>query len=89
MKKFLAISVLLFTATVLADDSSPLTELNAEAAKAPQIAKSQVLTVKERLNRIEYIDVTSEKELIEDESTEISVEIEQILAEAEKEDSKS
>ena len=86
MKRLLLAVVLVCAPFVLAEDAKVTTKVEAaSASEIPQVKKPYVLTVKERLARIEYIDVTSEKKLIEDETTALEPKLEAILAEAEKE----
>lgn len=86
MKRLLLAVVLVCAPFALAEEAKVTTKVEAASASAvPQVKKPYVLTVKERLARIEYIDVTSEKKLIEDETTALEAKLEAILAEAEKE----
>lgn len=86
MKRLLLAVVLVCAPFALAEEAKVTTKVEAASSSViPQVKKPYVLTVKERLARIEYIDVTSEKKLIEDETTALEPELEAILAEAEKE----
>lgn len=86
MKRLLSVLVVLIAPFMLGEDANVSAKSEASAASdVPKVKKPQVLTVKERLARLEYIDVTSEKQLIEDESTALEPELEAILAEAEEE----
>ena len=81
MKKLLIFVAVVAAPFMLAEDTQ---SKSAIAVKdSPKVAEPYVLTVKEKLARLEYIDVTSEKELIEDSSTELAPELEAILKQAE------
>lgn len=86
MKRLLLAAVLVCAPFILAEEAKVTTKAEvASTSVTPQVKKPYVLTVKERLARIEYIDVTSEKKLIEDKTTALEPKLEAILAEAEKE----
>lgn len=87
MKKLLIACASICTCFALADSPAPVVQIDTPIEKVQKVAKPHVLTVKEKLARIEYIDVTSEKETIEDATTELEPELEAILeaaAEADK-----
>lgn len=86
MKRLLLAVVLVCTPFALAEDAKVTTMVTtASASDVPKVKNPHVLTVREKLARIEYINVTSEKKLIEDETTALDPKLEAILAEAEKE----
>ena len=86
MKRLLLAVVLVCTPFALAEDAKVTTMVTTvSASDVPKVKNPHVLTVREKLARIEYINVTSEKKLIEDETTALEPKLEAILAEAEKE----
>ena len=83
MRKLTTIFAVLLMTTVSADDVTPkASDDKGVKATPPKVAPPHVLTVKERLARLEFIDVTSEKKPIENENTQLEPELEAILEEA-------
>ena len=83
MRKLTTIFAVLLMTTVSAEDVTPTkSDDNGVKATPPKVAAPYVLTVKERLARLEFIDVTSEKKPIENETTQLEPELEAILEEA-------
>ena len=90
MKRCLLVVGILFTPLVLAESDSQVVGNDSKnsIAKADiknelvHVAKPYVLTVQEKLDRIEYVNVTSEKELVQNESTKLDSDLEKILQEA-------